>query len=588
MNPIDPEKTAMARAEDLRVKRQELMRLSPQKALDQILESPQAVALVHSFAEEDFYLLVNDIGPDDSLPLLGMASNRQWNYILDIESWSKDRLDIKALTAWMNRLLTADSRRLIRWCFEENMETVRLYLFRTIDIHIREYDQAPSDLGDGFFSDDDTYYVRIREEGDPGDETGREKALKYKFLSEFLGRLSVYDHVRYQNLLMESAAVLPAESEEELFRLRNVHLAEKGFLPSHEAVGIYQGLKVTELHRQGIKHLRKSTSSITMLPVPLSSANLLNDESLFARSLAQIQDAGVIMELQAEFAGLSNQVISADGVRIHDRQVLQAVVKKVSDYLDLGLELILEGKTTPESSATLIEKYPLINIFRVGYGAVLELKWRAQKWQKDSWFTRTGLPLSFWGEKWLGLLGGLLIDKPKYFTNHADGVLYREFESHADILHTRDNLTEIIRADNLLSLMDIRIKSMTVYRYLSFHNLILTLWANDFLAMPPQAEEPIPIPMGTFKKLHERLWKGGIPPRKIRDDIKAHFLDVLSRRSGLKNYEITEQLGAVLEGLFTDIEMELGEVPGKGLDPRFIQLFLIRNSGKTTSTDEKS
>ena len=46
---------------------------------------------------------------------------------------------------------------------------------------------------------------------------------------------------------MESVSLIPSEIEEELFRLRNVRLAEKGFLPFHEAVGVYQPLQPREL-----------------------------------------------------------------------------------------------------------------------------------------------------------------------------------------------------------------------------------------------------------------------------------------------------------------------------------------------------
>ena len=53
------------------------------------------------------------------------------------------------------------------------------------------------------------------------------------------------------------------------------------------------------------------------------------------------------------------------------------------------------------------------------------------------------------------------------------------------------------------------------------------------------------------------------------------FLDWLEARSGLKDFEITEQVGRTLEHLFNEIENELGRVGVRDLDPRYIQLFLI-------------
>jgi len=41
-------------------------------------------------------------------------------------------------------------------------------------------------------------------------------------------------------VLLEATHVIPAETEEEELRWRNVRLAEKGFLAFDEAIGIYQ------------------------------------------------------------------------------------------------------------------------------------------------------------------------------------------------------------------------------------------------------------------------------------------------------------------------------------------------------------
>ncbi|MFW5937169.1 MAG: DUF6178 family protein, partial [Desulfosalsimonas sp.] len=79
-----------------------ILQLSPEKALDEILDHAQPAALVHSMAEEDFFFLVNEIGPEDALELLSLASNRQWEYILDLETWNRDRINTGALTHWMN------------------------------------------------------------------------------------------------------------------------------------------------------------------------------------------------------------------------------------------------------------------------------------------------------------------------------------------------------------------------------------------------------------------------------------------------------------------------------------------------------
>jgi hypothetical protein len=160
--PKKPENTKiLQRVLQLQEKRRKILELPPDKALARILDDSQPAALVHSFPEQDFYMLVNEIGPEDSVPLLSLATNKQWEHIVDLESWQKDRPDLKMVTRWLSLLLEADPRRFIGWFLEEQLEFVELYLFRNIEVRIREHDQDPSDFGDEFHTLDNTYYFKF-------------------------------------------------------------------------------------------------------------------------------------------------------------------------------------------------------------------------------------------------------------------------------------------------------------------------------------------------------------------------------------------------------------------------------------------
>ena len=69
--------------------------------------------------------------------------------------------------------------------------------------------------------------------------------------------------------------MIPAESEEEQFRLRNVRLGEKGFLPFHEAVGIYQPLRPEKLPSARKKVLRERFRDDPVYPVPQFANNFI-------------------------------------------------------------------------------------------------------------------------------------------------------------------------------------------------------------------------------------------------------------------------------------------------------------------------
>jgi hypothetical protein len=578
MNADSENKKTIERYQTLARQRRQIMELPSEKALDAILDAPQPVALVHSFPEEDFYFLINDIGLENSLELMRLASNRQWEYIFDIEAWEKDRIEIHSVTRWLDLLLKIDSQRFIKWFLDDKTEFVEFYLFKNIEVKVRESDQDPSEFDKEFFTFDDTIYFRFREDVFDPDAMERESEPTIKehrdaFLSTFFRLLADYDHLIYQKVLLESSSVIPAETEEEAYRLRNVRLAEKGFMPFDEAIGIYQALKPQDFAKQSVKYTVKDDERRQLLPVPLYHAGMLKEDNLFAGALKRIETNEVLEQIQSEFAGLCNQIVAADQETIRDRELLSAIVKKACGYLNIGLEsLTAEGKQHDINRATaLIQQYPLAGIFRVGYGRALELKWKAERWRKTSWFEKEGLLLNFWDQDGMGVLGGLFIKKPLFYDNYATGVLYREFISTEDVDKTAKVLNEIIYLDELLALTDFKLERISDGS-LTYKNLLLTLWVSNYLGL---SKKPAPLTLDEFKRFFDDLWSGEGKPRKTSRKMKEAFLHWLSDLTGQALYEISQKLDQTLENLFNEIESELGEVSSKDLVPEFIHLFLI-------------
>jgi hypothetical protein len=564
------------RAEALALERRKILAMTPEKALNAIADHPYPVTLVQSMAEEDLYFLIHHIGPEDALPVLGLASNQQWEYLTDMEGWRGDRMDSHSMTQWLHRLLKADGDRFTHWITGEKEEDFAFYLHRNIMVHIREYDQDPGEIGDDYFSEDNTHYVRLR----PYSEEDKPlQGERDQFLTDMLRRISVFDYAQHRNLLLESMALITAEAEEELYRLRNMRLAEKGLVPLEEAVGVYQPLKTADLAARRRKPKQFAGRIVDAYPLPIEPDRQTTETNLFAHTLGQIHDRAALQQLQAEFAGLCNQVIAADQKKIREREALEGVVQKVTGYISIGLERVRadNDESGPYASADLVQSHYLADIFRVGYGFALALKWKAGKWQRTAWFTGQGLPLGFWGESQMGVLGGLLIKKPLYYNDLGAGPLYREFRTLADITHTEKVLNDVIAFDDLLGLMDIELGAAGKHGFLTYQNLVLTLWANHHLGLSETGESPIPMALDQFRPFFQELWVTGPGPRRISDTMRELFLAWLAQRSGLANFEISNRMSSVLEQLFEAIEQELGAVQANDLDPRFIQMFLIIN-----------
>ena len=576
MNPETQK--AIERLQDLKKKRETLLVLPTEAALEYLATEKQALAIVHSLPPQDLHLLIRDIGAEDALPLLALASNRQWEYILDIEIWHKDRMNFAEASKWLGRLLSADPGRLAEWCAKDKDTFIDFFLLHNIEVRIREFDESPSELGNDFTTFDDTFYFRILappftpDVAEDLEESGHgEQFLKdrWDFLMQLLQSLSNFDHPRFQNILLESAAIITAETEEEIYRLRNVRLAEKGFLPFDEAVGIYQPLTGRTIKKRTHQLSTEPETDNNFMPIPYFAQTLLAPEDIFAIALSSVKNETALTQLQSEFAGLCNQLLMADQKFINGRSGLHDAVRKASGYIGIGLEM-LSGSNTGQ-----IEQYLLADIFRVGYGAALELKWQAEQWRDNSWFMAQGLPLSFWGEKWLGVIGGLMIKRPLFFDEHQTDSHYREFSTTKDISMTHLILEQIIAFDQLLAALSLTVKPYPPNNLLTYKNLLLTSWASETINDNPDETALSPLPLDTFRSFFETLWRSPKKPRAIKLTMKSAFLKWLTDKSGLTGTEIAEKCGQTFETLFAEIETELGEVSIKDIDPRFIQLFLV-------------
>lgn len=579
MNEDFNNETVPDRIETLHQQRKEIVALPPDKALDRILSAPEPAALVQSFPEQDFHFLVHDIGPEDALPILSLASDNQREYILDMEAWQRDHIDIAAVSRWLDLLYRAGGWQAIQWLATRKTGLLEYFLRYTIDVRIREHDQDPAEFGEGYFSFDNTFFIKLIEDSqnDKDSPPDSEAENTKRFLTRLVESLANFDHIIYQKLLLESVHMIPAESEEEEYRLRGVRLGEKGFLPFDEAVGIYQPLKTSDISNRTAKPAPPPAGD-AYAQAPLYPSGLLDEDSLFTQAMTLVETEPSSLELQSEFAGLCNRIVTADHRIIRSKEDLADVVKKVCGYLNIGLQTMADDRPSGDADnetllPTLIQRYRLSDIFRIGFGQALRLKWQAQKWLDTAWFSSQGLSLTFWGEEWLGVLGGLLIKKPLFFDNYTTGSMYREFQRTRDISTTAQSLADIIAFDNLLSLMKIRIESLKSYRFLTYKNLLLTLWAGNQIG---RHGDPQPLELASFVGFFNSIWEeGGEAERMIRPEIKEEFLKWLADITGLKQDNISADMAARLEVLFDEVQDEYSQISSEDLDPRFIHLFLL-------------
>ncbi|MBW2205201.1 MAG: hypothetical protein JRF52_14330, partial [Deltaproteobacteria bacterium] len=392
---------------------EDLYTLPGTEVMDRILDYPDPPGLIKGLPSEDFFWLLKKIG-EDSMQLLKLASLRQWQHLLDLELWEKDRLDMTNSFLWLQRLQRSDPERLAKWLFNDGQAMAYLYLFRNVRVELRDENEA-YDLEKGFITLDGLFYIKVLKE----EQTETVEGIIRTMAGE--------DLLKFHSLLTGLAGVLPADLEEDMYRLRNVRIAEHGFLPREEALIVYAPLDPEAIAQKDSPEMVNPVPDKDSLDLaPYTPFYFSKSQNLLTKSASRIADPGLLDRIRLEFAGLCNQILSADGLVIDDIDVLKKTGHKAAGYLNLCLEEMC-GKDI-RAAEELLRNNSLISLFRTGFGLAQKLKWEAERWLKQSWFDHNSMGYSFWGDEWGNTLAGLMKKRPKYYCGPEREGEYRDFE----------------------------------------------------------------------------------------------------------------------------------------------------------------
>jgi len=544
----------------------ELYPLSGEETLDRILDHPDPETLVRGLAHGDFYWLVKKIGEGECLPVLELASTEQWQYLFDVEIWRKDRMDLDQLDLWLSQLLKADPTRLVKWLFARGQGTAFYFLFRSVQVVISEEDDD-QELPDGFFTLDGTYYIRTV---DPEQRETIEGLLRW---------MAKQDQLRYQAILQGLAGVLPAELEEELYRMRGVRLSEHGFLPFEEALSVYGPMDWEDLvEAKEVKGpaIAIGEDGVGKELIPLSPFFHLEGVDLVTKVVAGTPDSFFQDRFYLEFAGLCNQILSADGLLINDLDVLIKTCRQAAGYLNLTLEKVANGNTS--RALAFLKQYPLITVFRAGFGLILRVRWELERWTKDAWFIKQGLDADFWGDVWGQTLKGLSLQKPLFFSGHTETGGCRDFRSLSELQACRDILDQVKILDHFFEKLGDRFRltgDQIDAPGMTFHPLLFNMWSREILGLPLSFEG---IRLEQARAVFIRLRAGEKGPPYRMPGYEDAFVSDMIRLSSADEKEKPLPLIAVLRNIWQSFLEEHLYVSTEDLDQRFSTFINIKSA----------
>src|SRR5207248_4051835 len=326
--------------------------------LDYLLSAPDPEALVQGIPDQELYLALLEIGPEDAAEVVALSSPSQFRHAID-------------LSAWPGRDAGPEPARLLRWLrlaregaghsdrarkrYHEKLaaldpEMLSLTLRRILRVHDLQEEAEPpvQHYGRTYRTPEARYLVELLE--------GTDYAMANGLLDDLYG-----DDVLGTTRLLESLRwEVPTELEEAARRWRDGRLRDRGFPDLEEAASFYARPRTTKS--------APAPAAGTAIAVPV--ANFLE------RALEQL--SGQERERAEEgIVYASNAALVANAVPADDFEELRDTLADARATLALGLE-VLSGSDVHAAARVLAER-PVRQIFQTGMGEAYRLQARARR-----------------------------------------------------------------------------------------------------------------------------------------------------------------------------------------------------------------
>jgi hypothetical protein len=380
----------------------ELMRLPAKRRVELILGRPDAESVIAVLDANDFFHTVQEIGSDDSLPVLALATVEQLNHLFDIQWWRKDSLQPANALAWVERLRQAGGTKLLEWLSTADFELL-VSLFK----HWITVDTAPDDIDLIEAAEslpkttlDDLYFWES-------------KYPQYEDLITYM--LTTIFEVNYgffKELLNSVISFSTPEVEEAAYHFHRARLADHAVPDFYDALEIYRAIGPDEFRPKTEPAIATDFES-----KPSFALALLPEGDLFGRVVRRIEDPGLAGTLQMEMAALANKVIVADQLPPDNAEALRRAVEKTLAYLNLGLEL-QSGENLEKASAIVRDTF-LEHLFRLAQAEVAKIRARLRTTVKSGWLSRCPTGIKFLDGEWYDAADELLGKTPRILKSYS-------------------------------------------------------------------------------------------------------------------------------------------------------------------------
>lgn len=513
-----------------------------------LIEAYDGAELMSRLPEQDLFLTLKEIGPEEIDDLMPLVSPDQFTACLDLDCWSTDSFQSETALDWLERLLGCEPEKVLATIRDMNFELLILVLKKHVQIV-----QGPETLHD----DDNQVNALARLGGYEVTFPGERESKLFSALFNILFQL---DSPFYTYLMEATRGELDSIMEESVYLQRSDRLLDMGLPDPDAARGIYAWLDPDTFEPEEQK-IDMQNEAGNMAP-PAFMLDVSRPHNLLAAALSEgLSDADCW-----ELAFLSNKVLIANQVDVGNRSEMQDALDTMFSRLNIALESLCGDDV--EKAVDLLDHAYFEHLFRVGYSLTLKLQRRARALQDSAMAAYLDAP-----DK--AFLKGLLSKPhPLFFEGLVQPGFeeVRNFQTANDLRLTAAHLEHI---EILRELFESRLQFSlpepdrelegcvpATTSELDLTTLFLTALANRIL---DREFTPLPIPANELAELHSRI----------------------SRNQGL-DPELRTKTGNWLEGLitggqaFSDNALDIWEhdfcpIAAEAIDPRFLHGLIIRN-----------
>ena len=343
--------------------------LSSTAKVKRLLEYEDLADRVDALSPQNLLLLMEDIGLSDAMFLYEMANPEQMQGILDLTLWDGEQLLQDSLVSWF-RYAQAVSEECLQRLLQGIDGEVLLAFILANSTMINQPDKEEDIELDGEFvyTPDRMFLFVVPEES----EAARAQAST---LGELIRALYDVDMEWARGLLFSALSELPSNLVSRARQFRSSRVADMGFFPFEDAIGMYHVSPIDSLTAMIAEEVEESLQPIgdpgdTFFDtlVPRTAHSRLND------AVETLDDRGRQVFLN-NLTYLTNRSLAARRKRLDEIEVVGPELRWVMGHLNLGLEVIA-AKGAP-SPGQVVGKTTMMRLFQVAVARLSGLRQRA-------------------------------------------------------------------------------------------------------------------------------------------------------------------------------------------------------------------